>query len=73
VPSAAYTTTILDAKVDLVRKVFDINVFGVLSKTQQFVPLLLQAKGTIVNIGSMTGRIQALTRAHTAHQKRLFK
>ncbi|PMD31065.1 NAD(P)-binding protein [Hyaloscypha variabilis F] len=40
------------------RKVFDINVFGVLSTTQAFAPLPLQAKGTIVNVGSITGRVQ---------------
>ena len=32
---------------------FDINLFGLLSVTQHFAPLLLQAKGTIVNIGSI--------------------
>jgi 1-acylglycerone phosphate reductase len=53
-----YTTTILDANVDLVKKVYDVNVFGVLSTTQAFAPLLLRAKGTIVNIGSMTSKIQ---------------
>jgi 1-acylglycerone phosphate reductase len=41
-----------------VRKIFDINAFGVLSTTQHFAPLLIQAKGTIINVGSMTGRIQ---------------
>ena len=43
---------------DIVKKVFDINVFGVLATTQNFATLLLKAKGTIVNIGSMTPRIQ---------------
>jgi 1-acylglycerone phosphate reductase len=41
----------------MVKKVFDINVFGVYSTTQNFAPLLLKAKGTIVNIGSIIARI----------------
>ncbi|KAE9380860.1 short-chain dehydrogenase/reductase [Stipitochalara longipes BDJ] len=54
----AYTATVLDTDINIMRKLFDINVFGVLSTTQAFAPLLLEAKGTIVNVGSMTGRIQ---------------
>jgi NADP-dependent 3-hydroxy acid dehydrogenase YdfG len=49
----AYTATILDMNIDDVKKVFDINLFGLLSVTQLCAPLLLQSKGTIVNIGSM--------------------
>jgi len=56
--TVVYTKTVLDADVNIMKKAFDINVFGVLSTTQAFAPLLLQEKGTIVNVGSMTGRIQ---------------
>ena len=55
---SAYTTTVLDADMDLVKKTFDVNVFGVIATTQHFVPLLLWAKGTIVNIGSIARNIQ---------------
>jgi len=40
-----------------VKELFNINVFGVLSTTQHFSPLLLKAKGTIANIGSMASFI----------------
>jgi NAD(P)-dependent dehydrogenase (short-subunit alcohol dehydrogenase family) len=39
-----------------VRHEFDVNVFGSLGTIHTFLPLLRQAKGRIVQIGSMTGR-----------------
>jgi NAD(P)-dependent dehydrogenase (short-subunit alcohol dehydrogenase family) len=39
-----------------VRREFEVNVFGSLATIQAFLPLLRQAKGRIVQIGSMTGR-----------------
>jgi NAD(P)-dependent dehydrogenase (short-subunit alcohol dehydrogenase family) len=39
-----------------VRLEFEVNVFGSLATIQAFLPLLRQAKGRIVQIGSMTGR-----------------
>jgi NAD(P)-dependent dehydrogenase (short-subunit alcohol dehydrogenase family) len=39
-----------------VRREFEVNVFGSLGTIQAFLPLLRQAKGRIVQIGSMTGR-----------------
>lgn len=39
-----------------VRREFEINVFGSLTTIHAFLPLLRQAKGRIVQIGSMTGR-----------------
>eukprot|EP00038_Savillea_parva_P027882 m.62016 g.62016 ORF g.62016 m.62016 type:complete len:388 (-) comp8058_c0_seq1:151-1314(-) len=43
--------------VDTWRHVFDINVFGVVETTQHFLPLIRQAKGRIVNMGSTAGEI----------------
>ena len=45
----------LDAKVDRARELFETNVFGRFAITQAFAPLLITAKGTIVNIGSISG------------------
>jgi NAD(P)-dependent dehydrogenase (short-subunit alcohol dehydrogenase family) len=39
-----------------VRHEFEVNVFGSLATIHAFLPLLRQAKGRIVQIGSMTGR-----------------
>ena len=35
---------------------FDVNVFAVIAVSQAFIPLLIAAKGTIVNIGSLAGK-----------------
>ena len=39
------------------RRLFDVNVFGQISVIQAFLPLLRQAKGRIINIGSVGDRI----------------
>ena len=41
---------------DLFRMQLEVNVFGLLAVTQRFIPLVRQAKGRIVNIGSIAGR-----------------
>eukprot|EP00049_Salpingoeca_infusionum_P010773 m.185907 g.185907 ORF g.185907 m.185907 type:complete len:328 (-) comp14742_c3_seq1:44-1027(-) len=38
-----------------VRNVFEVNVFGLLDVTREFLPLLRKAQGRIVNIGSVAG------------------
>ncbi|NHJ46599.1 MAG: SDR family NAD(P)-dependent oxidoreductase [Asgard group archaeon] len=38
-------------------EIFNVNVFGVHKVTKQFFPLLLKNKGTIINVGSETGRV----------------
>jgi 1-acylglycerone phosphate reductase len=40
-------------ELDNVRKLFELNVFAVLSTTQGFAPLLLKSKGTVVSISSV--------------------
>ena len=40
-----------------VRRMLDVNVFGVFAVTKAFLPLLRQSKGRIVNVSSMSGRL----------------
>lgn len=42
-----------DEPVEEVRRLFDVNVFAIWTVTQAFLPLLLEAKGLVVNIGSI--------------------
>lgn len=42
-----------DCAVDDLRRVFDANVIGVFAVTQAFLPLLIEARGTVANIGSV--------------------
>ncbi|KFZ03458.1 hypothetical protein V502_10927 [Pseudogymnoascus sp. VKM F-4520 (FW-2644)] len=46
---------LLDVDVNVSRKVFDVNVFGLLETTQRFAPLLIAASGTVVFISSVAG------------------
>lgn len=47
---------LLDVNLDVAKKMFDVNVFGVIAVTQAFSPLLIAAKGKILNIGSIVGQ-----------------
>jgi NAD(P)-dependent dehydrogenase (short-subunit alcohol dehydrogenase family) len=40
-----------------IKAAFDVNVFGLISVTQVFLPLLKTARGRIVNVGSVSGRL----------------
>ena len=42
---------------DELRKLFDVNVFGAMAVTQAALPLLRAARGRVVNISSMAGRV----------------
>jgi 1-acylglycerone phosphate reductase len=53
----AYTVPALDISLDEVRKVFETNVFAVMRICQLFAPVLMQARGTIVMLGSLAGVI----------------
>ena len=46
---------LLDVNIDTMKRVYDVNVFGVVSTTQVFAPLVISAEGTIVIIGSIAG------------------
>lgn len=44
---------LVDADLDSGRKLFEVNFWAVLAMVQAFVPMLVQSKGTIVNISSL--------------------
>ena len=46
-----------EVDVDKVRWLFDVNVFGVYRVTQAFIPLIIESRGRIVNMGSIAGNI----------------
>ncbi|KAH6973347.1 oxidoreductase [Ilyonectria destructans] len=48
-----YTMPALESDLDAVKRLFDVNYWGVIKVTQSFLPLLIAAQGTIVNIGSI--------------------
>jgi len=45
----------LDIDIEIMKKVYDVNVFGVIRTTQVFSQLVIAAQGTIVIIGSIAG------------------
>ena len=47
------TSPLVDVDMETARRVFDVNFWGVLSMTKAFMPLLKNAKGTVVNISSV--------------------
>ena len=49
----APTIPLVDADLEYGRRMFEVNFWGVLSMVQAFAPLVVQAKGTIVNISSI--------------------
>lgn len=46
-----------DARLDDVRQVFEANVIGALAMTQTFLPLLVEARGIVVHIGSISAML----------------
>ena len=53
--SLGYALPILDVDLDESKAVFETNFFGRVALTQAFAPLLIESKGIIVNIGSISG------------------
>ena len=50
-----YTVPALDIDLKEVREMYESNVFAVMRMCQVFAPLLIEAKGMIVQIGSLAG------------------
>lgn len=50
-----YTVPAMEVELEEARLTFETNLFSVISMCQTFLPLLIKAKGTIVQIGSIAG------------------
>ena len=50
-----YVMPTLDLDIEEAKKMFDVNVWGVIAVTQAFAPLIIAAKGSIVNAASIAG------------------
>jgi 1-acylglycerone phosphate reductase len=50
-----YTVPALDTDINEIRDTFETNVFSVMKMCQAFAPLLIKAKGTIIQTGSLAG------------------
>lgn len=48
---------LLDSDMSVAKKMFDVNVFAIVAVVQAFAPLLIASKGTIINIGSVLGKM----------------
>jgi len=46
-----------DTDIDKAKKLYNVNVFGLVEVTKIFVPMLVAAKGRIVNIGSVASKV----------------
>ena len=54
-----YVAPLLEIDLDEARRMYEVNVWGVVAVTQAFAPLLIAAKGTIVNMASISGSLPA--------------
>ncbi|KAL3496107.1 hypothetical protein BJX62DRAFT_222153 [Aspergillus germanicus] len=63
----------LDTDLEQARKVFEVNYWGVVSVTHAFAPLVIEAKGCIVNVSSLAGVVLAPWIAFYASSKAAVK
>ncbi|OCL05911.1 oxidoreductase [Glonium stellatum] len=50
-----YVMPILDLDINKAKEMYEVNVWGVVAVTQAFAPLVISAKGSIVNMASIAG------------------
>lgn len=55
--------------IDAVKKMYDVNVFGLVELTQKLLPLIRTHQGRIVNVGSVAGKIGMPSTGHYASSK----
>ena len=49
------TGPLIEADLSTAKRLYDVNVLGLLAVTQAFAPMLIAAKGKVVNMSSMGG------------------
>ena len=54
-----YVMPTLDIDLEEAKRMYDVNLWGVLAMIQAFAPLVIAAKGSIVNIASIAGYLYA--------------
>lgn len=54
-----YVMPFLDQDIEQAKRMFEVNFWGVFRMIQGFAPLLIEAKGTIVNIGSIVSYLHS--------------
>jgi NAD(P)-dependent dehydrogenase (short-subunit alcohol dehydrogenase family) len=52
-----YVMPTLDLDIEEAKRMYDVNVWGVIAMVQAFAPLVIAAKGSIVNIASIAGHL----------------
>lgn len=60
---------LIEARQEDLEFIFDVNVFGVFRVTQAFAPLIIESKGRIVNISSISGVLSTSTAGMYAGSK----
>lgn len=63
--------TAVDTEIKEVEKMFAVNVFGPMRMVRFFHPMLVAAKGTVVNIGSIGGIIPYVYGGKAGYKKKL--
>jgi 1-acylglycerone phosphate reductase len=57
--ASGYSQPLLDADIRVAKKLFEINVFGLVEMTQKCASLLIKSKGTIINQASIAAIVSA--------------
>jgi 1-acylglycerone phosphate reductase len=50
-----YVMPILDVDIEMAKQMYEVNVWGVVAVTKAFAPLVIEAKGSIINMASIAG------------------
>ncbi len=58
----------LDVPVQTVHATFEVNVYGTLRVTQAFAPLLVRARGNVVNVSSIMGQLASAGPGYLAYR-----
>ena len=55
----AHVMPLLDTDIAVAKSMFDVNLWAVIAMTQAFAPMVIRAKGVFVNVGSISGFLNA--------------